>query len=433
MRLPFSITLLLTGAILATAAFNQRRLADLRLAHQELADQARADGWVYDPSSPDSPDSPIQPPRPERTDPQHHARQVTDAILAYARDLPFPDEMPPHEVKQRIALESERLRSLNGPQLLALITELRASPDLDPSARHAILAFALHQLSLTHPRDAFIIAIESAKDHPPLLQSATAFMKSWASEEPTAARAWLDDSSGTLRPLDRTALQDKLLEGTFGTEPQLALDWYDQLKPPGPLYKFIDRLELTPFQRLQLLQALRTSPSMKDGVTITSFERGAILRALLFGPDHSLPPPADGEPSLWAEARPSSDEIRDIAAFDVSHSNHGAKWFEWIGRHIPEKDAAPWQAALLRNPKLTRDIHAWLATQDPDLRDRWLAEPPPAPPSPQISDAHPVASPVPGKPGFVFSPFTNRIIDVKGILPGTAVMDPESNRIFRLP
>jgi hypothetical protein len=433
MRLPLSVTLLLIGAILATAAYNQRRIADLRRAHQELADQARADGWVYDPSSPDSPDNPIHPPRPRRTDPQHHARQVTDAILTYARDLPFPDEIPPHEVKQRIALESERLRSLDGPQLLTLIAELRASPDLDPSARHAILAFALHQLSQTHPRDAFLIAIESAKDHRPLLESATAFMKSWASEEPAAARAWLDESSGTLRPPDRAALQDKLLLGTFGTEPLLALDWYDQLKPPGPLYKFIDRLELTPFQRLQLLQALRTSPAMKDGVTITPFERGAILRALLFDPHHSLPPPADGEPSLWAEARPSSDEIRDLAAFDVSLPNHGAKWFEWIGRHIPEKDATPWQAALLRNPKLTRDIHTWLATQDPGLRDRWFAEPPPAPPSPQNSGAHPVASPVPGKPGFVFSPFTNRIIDVKGILAGSAVMDPETNRIFRLP
>ncbi len=52
-------------------------------------------------------------------------------------------------------------------------------------------------------------------------------------------------------------------------------------------------------------------------------------------------------------------------------------------------------------------------------------------------DAVVVARPVPGKPGFVFSPFNNKIIDVGGIPPGTLVADPmylaEEKMYFRAP
>lgn len=48
-----------------------------------------------------------------------------------------------------------------------------------------------------------------------------------------------------------------------------------------------------------------------------------------------------------------------------------------------------------------------------------------------------VARPVPGKPGFVFSPFNNKIIDVKGFPPGTLVADPtypaSEKKRFRVP
>lgn len=48
-----------------------------------------------------------------------------------------------------------------------------------------------------------------------------------------------------------------------------------------------------------------------------------------------------------------------------------------------------------------------------------------------------VARPVPGKPGFVFSPFNNKLIDVKGIPSGTLVQDPtyspEEKKYFRVP
>ncbi|TAE92870.1 MAG: hypothetical protein EAZ81_01510 [Verrucomicrobia bacterium] len=50
---------------------------------------------------------------------------------------------------------------------------------------------------------------------------------------------------------------------------------------------------------------------------------------------------------------------------------------------------------------------------------------------------HPVAAAVPGKPGFVFSPFNNKVVDVRGIASGTLVADPQyppaDKKHFRVP
>jgi hypothetical protein len=49
----------------------------------------------------------------------------------------------------------------------------------------------------------------------------------------------------------------------------------------------------------------------------------------------------------------------------------------------------------------------------------------------------PVAAQLPDRPGFVLSPFNNKLIDVRGLAPGTLVRDPtypaEERRFFRVP
>lgn len=55
---------------------------------------------------------------------------------------------------------------------------------------------------------------------------------------------------------------------------------------------------------------------------------------------------------------------------------------------------------------------------------------PPAPPR------YPQAVPIPGNPGYVFSPFTNKPVDVRGIPEGTLVRDPndpDAEHRFRVP
>lgn len=61
----------------------------------------------------------------------------------------------------------------------------------------------------------------------------------------------------------------------------------------------------------------------------------------------------------------------------------------------------------------------------------------PTPPKPTTPKNHPVAAKVPGKEGFVFSPFNNKVVDVRNIASGTLVADPQypasEKKHFRVP
>ncbi len=61
--------------------------------------------------------------------------------------------------------------------------------------------------------------------------------------------------------------------------------------------------------------------------------------------------------------------------------------------------------------------------------------PPPVPEQPVKVGEIPYAKPVPGKPGFVFSPYDQYkgYIDVRGFPPGTEVKDPYSGKSFLVP
>lgn len=61
-------------------------------------------------------------------------------------------------------------------------------------------------------------------------------------------------------------------------------------------------------------------------------------------------------------------------------------------------------------------------------------KPPPSEPPVKVGEI-PYAKPVPGKPGFVFSPYEQYkgYIDVRGFPPGTEVKDPYSQKSFLVP
>lgn len=62
--------------------------------------------------------------------------------------------------------------------------------------------------------------------------------------------------------------------------------------------------------------------------------------------------------------------------------------------------------------------------------------PTPDKPAPKPGE-YPFANPVPGKEGFVFSPYNNKLVDVRDIPSGTLVRDPtyaaEEKKFFRVP
>ncbi len=59
------------------------------------------------------------------------------------------------------------------------------------------------------------------------------------------------------------------------------------------------------------------------------------------------------------------------------------------------------------------------------------------PPVIKKTSDYPFGTPVPGKEGFVFSPYNNKLLDVRGIASGTLVQDttypPSEKKYFRVP
>jgi len=99
------------------------------------------------------------------------------------------------------------------------------------------------------------------------------------------------------------------------------------------------------------------------------------------------------------------------------------RWLTWAREHLPEDAAEEWQSALLAHPVTSGPIKDWLGAADLAAGNGRRS----------VEEGrgggeknHPVASPIPGKPGYVFSPFTNRVVDVRGLSSGTLVMDPEA-------
>jgi hypothetical protein len=72
----------------------------------------------------------------------------------------------------------------------------------------------------------------------------------------------------------------------------------------------------------------------------------------------------------------------------------------------------------------------------PDTSANTPTQTPPPPVEPKRTD-YPFANKVPGKDGFVFSPYNNKVVDVRDIPSGTLVQDPtypaSEKKYFRVP
>lgn len=121
-------------------------------------------------------------------------------------------------------------------------------------------------------------------------------------------------------------------------------------------------------------------------------------------------------------AYPGETHVQQLASRDGSHHYRllTVTPIDATGRPLGGSAANPLDDVVFEDPDP--------AGQEPT--------PPPQAPTPRTT-AHPVASPVPDKPGFLFSPYNNQIIDVRGIPAGTLVADPTypaaDRKFFRVP
>ena len=116
----------------------------------------------------------------------------------------------------------------------------------------------------------------------------------------------------------------------------------------------------------------------------------------------------------------------DAIESDVTEPGHPATSTQVVS--APQRRS---EAEMARTPKPART--------SPRVAQTKKTEPEAKPSSPSqtssTSTAFPTAKAVPGKPGYVFSPFdsSGRYVDVSGYTTGTKVKDPWTDKIFVVP
>jgi hypothetical protein len=180
------------------------------------------------------------------------------------------------------------------------------------------------------------------------------------------------------------------------------------------------------FERALLLSAiLLTGCGTTRNVAVTSYHvtRGAavgsykVARAVAVGSYHVATAPVRlatrnrGEPKMVGTPEATESDVTEP------------------GHPVPAPEVA---AAPHRQPQVQSEI-----SQSPRRADPQVAREKPVPPPqvPSTETEFPTARAVPGKPGYVFSPFddSERYVDVSGYAPGTKVKDPWTNKIFLVP
>jgi len=435
MRPPFYISLVIGGILVLSGLHTGWRLDELREDRERLEARAVADGWRLGKGSTGEWVRGNARVRPDRL---AEGRLAVAAVMDYTRGLPFPDDFPETERLRRVSEETERIQRMDGAQLRELIDELREAEALDEKVRGSLLEFALGELAHRDPKKALTLAVEmrdQLKSHVDLRRLLNDLMKTWAMVDPASGKEWLERLAGSLEEVWEGEMDRGLIKGALVGDPLLALEW---LAGKGwTVNGFLKQEEWSLEQRLAILSSMRVWEARPGGGTWVGTDRASSLQVLVLGNGKGRKLELVAFYGFWKKAHLRPDEVRELAVTDLAAAIHPAEsgsWFEWIGGNLPDEEAQRLQAGLLRHPSTAGPLREWLSVQPAEVRERWDE----TVRGRNIVDAspgtYPVADPVPGKPGFVFSPDTNQAIDVRGLPSGTLVMDPSSPRTqFRVP
>lgn len=422
MRVPIYLTLLLLISLAVFGWRNHLLTRELLDKQEKLVSRAQADGWLVDQRAPDGL---VKPHRNRRPDSMEIANEAATALVSYARELPFPDDFPADMKRSRILVESERIQSLSGKQLKVVIRELRAATDIEDGVRASLLVFTLERLSKSHPQDALEISI-TVKAPSYRGDFASEIMGTWAEVDSARAKEWLDANLEVITEEQKAGFERALIAGAVIGDPLLALKWFSESGSDSGVSGLIARRDLSPEQRHAFLTALRSWRKTSEKEAIAPDDHAAVLSNLVFGRNDSGDLSLTNVMEFWKNIRLDAEEISALSRIHIAsriNPEECVEFYKWIGRNLPEEAAARWQSTLFYNPSTSQRIAEWLENEKGQTVKSRDSDGDPLE-GDEPDDTYPVAKAVPGKAGFVFSPYNNRIVDVRGLSSGTMVQDP---------
>lgn len=361
MRVPIYLTFLLVFALGAIGWRNHHRTQTLLNEREKLTARARADGWLLDRRSGYGLSKTVLSRRPDEI---QIAREATAALIAYARELPFPEGFPADEKQRRVARESERILSLNGKQLKIVIDELRAATEIDTRFRSSFIEFALRALLKSNPQDALKISLD-AKLQTYKGDFALELFETWSGMDAGQAKEWLDAHQEKLGEA-ANRYDWALINGAVMEDPLMAMHLVSENKPESGVLSLVRSPKLSPEQRLAFLSAFRSWQKTPAGKTMIFDDRTSVLSTLIFDKSRSDKVPFAEISEFWETARLDAEEIREISHHDISSRiapEDAVELYQWIGKTLAEEDAARWQSMLERSSDTSTPIGEWLARQ----------------------------------------------------------------------
>jgi hypothetical protein len=275
------------------------------------------------------------------------------------------------EAMKRVMAMIDRLSSLDADELKRLITELRASTELEEESRGGAAMLVLMTLASRHPQAALALLTSSSEALVGLAVPRKHFIAtalgSWAMDDPMGAAKWIQDHHDKYPDLITDEVKRPLIANTATQDPKLAFQLLGDLKfkDGANAIASIVNAAKAPAERTAALQALReyagglADPQKRDvslGAGLTSLAEQMATEGFQQG-------------TQWLDsAKLSPAELQGIANNLPAHSmptSDIGQWAEWLAKNLPESEKT--------SGKISTMVGAW-TEKDYTAAGTWLTQ-----------------------------------------------------------
>jgi len=373
MKISIAISILIL-LIAAAVGFNNRQtLSEIRVTHAKLVSEA-AELGISTASEPGETKGFVTKLAREGGGRAEEAKATARDMIAFALEMEKFKQTggePDEAMQKRITDFMDRMLSLDSSQLKILVSEFRASTEMDTETRDGMIVFAIMSLANDHPEEALSIFIESddlVENGMMSKHLLSGSLKNWASTDPDAALEWVRKNGKKHPDLITDEIKSGLVQGAAINDLERGFALVSELgleKPDSALVAMARGVK-TPEERTQFLELLRkysddgkdeggksgssSLTSLADGIAKDGFEAGSKWMA-----DNNLTPS-------------EMEAIAPTIGYSAKSSEKG-QWIMWMGDNLGKG---------VSDQKIRNTVNNWTRT-DYRAAGEWLASTPEGP------------------------------------------------------